>query len=155
MTHAQHARRIVRVTLLLLVLGGGMPLQAQQVQVDTQQGKVGETVTFTVSLHQAVKPIDALGLILTYDPQVLRYTGTFTKGQLVQGFDFFNAHERQPGHIRVGGFTTKQAITTGQHGSLISLAFTVVKANHSTVQIARMVDDLAGLHTVSGTFTSH
>jgi hypothetical protein len=153
MQRSQLISSSILVTLLMLILWGISPVLAQQVQVDTQQGKVGETVTFTVSLDKATKTIDALGVILTYDPTVLRYAKTFTKGPLVQEFDFFDVHERQPGEIRVGGFTTKQAIPVEGGGKLVSLTFTVLSASNTTVQIARMVDDLAGIHAIPGTFT--
>lgn len=152
MQRSQLPGSVILVALLMLVLGGISPGLAQQVQIDTQQGKVGETVTFTISLDRAPKTIDALGLTLTYDPTVLRYTGTFTKGLLVQEFDFFDAHERQHGQIRVGGFTTKKAIAAESGGKLVSLAFTVLSAGNTTVRIAHMVDDLAGMQTLPGAF---
>jgi hypothetical protein len=153
MQRSQLTGYVILAGFLTLTLWGISPALAQQVQVDTQPGTVGETVTFTVSLDQATKTINALGVILTYDPTVLRYAKTFTKGPLVQEFEFFDVHERQPGEIRVGGFTTKQAIPAEGGGKLVSLSFTVLRAGNTTVQIARVVDDLAGMQTIPGTFT--
>ena len=152
MQHTQLTGHATLVTFLMLALWGTSPVFAQQVLVKAQRGKVGETTTVMVSLDQTARAINALGLTLVYDPGVLRYTGTFTKGPLVRGFDFFDVHERQPGQIRVGGFTTKEAIAQGASGDMVSLAFTVRSAGTTTVRIVHLVDDLAGLTTIPGTF---
>jgi hypothetical protein len=150
-------RRIVPVVLALfgiLMLGAIPKLGAQQVKLDNQRGKIGDTITFTISIERAAKAVDALGLVLAYDPAILRYTGTFAKGPLVKKFDFFDVHERQSGQIRVAGFTSKGAIAMGVGGNMVSLSFEVLSATQTTVRIVRIVDDLAGLATVPGTFTA-
>jgi hypothetical protein len=149
----QRARRLILVALLGLVLGHPPAARAQQVVVQAQHGKVGETLTFTVSLEQALKAVGAWGFTLLYNPEVLHYTGTFTPGGLVRGFEFFGVHERQPGRIRVGGFTTKTAIAQGARGELAALSFTVVGRGNTEMQIVQLVNDLAGLTVVPGTFT--
>ena len=154
MRHVPFANHVLPVVLLTLALWGITPAFAQQVRVNSQTGKVGESITFTVSLHKTTQSIDAMGFILAYDPQVLRYSGTFTKGQLVEGFDFFDIYERQPGLIHVGGFTTQKAIVKGGTGNLAYLTFTVLTANNTDVRIVRAVDDLRNLQTVAGKFTS-
>lgn len=153
MISCRHIRPVVLALLGILMLGVIPTLEAQQIKLDSQQGKVGDTITFTVSIDRAVKAVDALGLVMAYNPAILRYTGTFSKGPLVQKFDFFDVHERQAGQIRVAGFTSKNAIASGTSGNMVSLTFNVLSAAQTTVRIVRAVDDLAGLTTVPGTFT--
>lgn len=154
MTHVQLAGRSILVILLMLLLGKMPVALAQRVQINTQVGKVGERVTFTVSLDKPTRAVDALGIILAYDPEKLRYTGAFSKGSLVQDFEFFGVHERKKGQIRVGGFTAKTPIAPGTRGELVSLTFEVLSVESTTIKITRLVDDLAGLTAIPGTFPS-
>lgn len=150
------SRRIRHVMIFLsgmLLVGGILTIDAQQIQIDSQHGKIGDTITFTVSLDHTLKVVDALGLELAYDPAILRYTGTFARGPLVKGFHFFDVHERQPGHVRIAGFTSKNAIATGARGTLLSLTFNVLSAEKTSLRIVQLVDDLAGLTTIPGVFT--
>lgn len=106
----------------------------------------------------ALNLIDAFGFDLSYDPRILQYTGTFTRGNLVEAFDFFDVHEFTSGTIRVGGFTVTDPIQAGEHGTIVTLEFQAVcpdcqAGDTSRLFLASLVDDLAGWPACPGTFT--
>jgi hypothetical protein len=127
---------------------------AQGIFLDSQQGRVGDTITFTIQLDRVVHTIQTLGFDVSYDPQVLQYTGAHAAGELTRGFDFFQASALAPGRVRVGGFTTGQPIAEGSSGRLVTLEFRALQPGHSTLSLTRPVDDIATWPMPTGRFES-
>ena len=109
----------------------------------------GETLTFIVAVDRAPTEIRALGVELAYDPKALRYTGNFSRGALVETFEFFNVNEPSPGQIRLGGFTVSHGIAAGKSGELVTLELERIGDGESGLRVTRLVDDLAAKKGVS------
>jgi hypothetical protein len=112
---------------------------------------VGETVAIPITLHQIHNTVDALGFDLSFDSQVLRYTGTFRRGDLVANWSFFDVSNLATGTLRVGGFTVTDFLTPGQSGPLVVLEFQVICSDCDSGDISRLVpthlvDDIATWH---------
>ena len=120
------------------------------VQIRGGAGKVGETTRYRIAVTRAPREIRALGLDLTYDPKVLRYTGSFVRGALVETFEFFNVNEPARGRIRMGGFTVAHKIAAGKGGDLATLTFERIREGDAALKVSRLVDDLAERKDDSG-----
>ncbi|MBM3222890.1 MAG: hypothetical protein FJZ47_03675, partial [Candidatus Tectomicrobia bacterium] len=118
-----------------------------------QQGKNGDTVSFTLSVEQAHNMVEAFGFDLTYDGTVLQYTKSFQAGELVKNFSFFSVHEASPGRIRVAGFTVTHPIEARRSGRLLRLDFAVINAGNTTLTPGQLVDGMASWSVRAGRFT--
>jgi hypothetical protein len=146
--------------LAVSVYGLGVPGQAQEtcnLRIGTVRGGPGQTIAIPIGINAAPNAVDALGFDLTYDPTVLQYTGTFTRGPLVAAWSFFDVSHPQPGRARVGGFTAVDPILAGESGTVVELEFLVVCGNCvpedlSALAATNLVDDIASWSACSGTF---
>jgi len=77
----------------------------------------------------------------------------YTRGDLVEGWDFFNANNPVDGVVRVGGFTTREKIAEHAGGRVVKLTFTIIGASDNTLTLSRLVDDIIGWSTKNGSFT--
>jgi hypothetical protein len=140
---------VVYATMSLLSFSSA---RAQGLSLDTQQGQVGETIRITVQIDSAPTSIQAFGFDVTYDPQVLQYTGTHSAGGMSSGFDFFQASAPSPGLIRIAGFTTKHQVEAGSSGDFATLEFRVLRPGNATLSLVHPVDDVAAWPMQAGLF---
>jgi hypothetical protein len=143
--------RLLVAGLLVSVLVGAMAFPARAyLQVLAPHAKCLEDVTAPVLvpvhlLNNGVNPIDAMGVDVTFDPNVLNYVGV-QRGSLTIDWDVFDAALIAPGVVRVGGFNT-EPIAIGQSGSIVVLEFLADccanAGKQSRVCLANLADDLA------------
>jgi len=103
----------------------------------------GKKITFAVLIHKAPNQVRSLGFDVSYDPQRLRYLG-YAKGNLVNGFDMFDASSLKGGIVRVGGFDAgKDIIDAGKGGELARLDFEVTGKHRPELHIGGLKDDIS------------
>lgn len=138
---------------LLVGLSSGFEAQAADLSLNSQSGKMDSTVAFYVRVESAPNDVASFGLEVQYDPSILRYKGCYP-GDLVSGFDFFNANNASPGIVRTGGFVAGDGgISRGERGTLLSLSFNVVGHDDCQVRLVKLKDDINTWSTQHGRFT--
>ncbi len=131
------------ILLVILMFCNGVSAQQCDIYVDNQQSEGNGVVTFCVLVNQAPNAIDAFGFDLTYESELLSFTGSWSEGDLTEGFDFFDVNVLSPGQIRVGGFTTQNMVGVGAAGTLVCLEFTVGDCFETALRIENPVNDIA------------
>ncbi len=122
-------------------------------------GAPGGTVTIPVRIQNALNEIDSLGFEVTFIPNILSYTG-FTRGPLVENFDFFNVSNPETGLIRIGGFEAgADTIPPGASGDVVYLNFNVKTGENECepglkylLDLQELKDDIATWSTSLGCF---
>jgi hypothetical protein len=130
---------------------------AAALELDDQSAKVGEEVTFTLSVNTAPNEVKSLGLDIDYDETVLEYK-RHAKGDLTTNFDFFNVNNPEvpvDGLIlRIGGFEAgDDKIPAGASGTICTLTFEVIGVKDALLGLKGLVDDVNGWSTRDGQFT--
>jgi hypothetical protein len=133
-------------------------VDGQGLDVGDSRASGGGVVSIPVLMQGALNDVDALGFDVFYNPNVLQFTGMFTRGPLVANWSFVDVSEISPGRVRVGGFTVIDTILAGEDGTVVTLEFNVVCSNcavgdTSEIFVMMLVDDLAGWPACPGTFT--
>ncbi len=115
------------------------------------------TVTIPVRIQNAPNAVDSLGLEVLFDPSRFGYTG-FSRGPLVDGFDFFDVSNPGDGIARMGGFEAgEDIIAAGASGDLVYLNFEIFDSEPGKSYgfgLQELKDDLAGWSTSHGCFQS-
>ena len=118
------------------------------------RGAPGGTVTIPVRIQNAPDDVNSLGFEV-FPPSVLTYTG-YTRGPLVEDFDFFdcNVPADKPDVIRCGGFKAEGGIAAGASGDVVSLTFDVSLDCEGirTVGLQELKDDIKTWSATSGCF---
>lgn len=133
-------------------------VEGEGLAIADSRASAGRIVSIPVTVQQALNEVDALGLDVHYDPQVLRFTGGFSRGDLVMNWNFIDASELEPGIVRVGAFTVTDTILAGEEGVVVELEFEVICAQCGTgttseIFVTELVDDIATWPACPGTFT--
>ena len=119
------------------------------------RGHPGMEVTIPITVASAPNDVASLGFDVSFDPSVLQYTG-YTRGNLVQAFDFFDVSTPESGLLRVGGFEAgADTIAEGASGTLVELRFLVIDCvpqDTSDLPIDSLKDDLSGWPVCPGRF---
>ncbi|MBF0450238.1 MAG: hypothetical protein HQK75_06015 [Candidatus Magnetomorum sp.] len=121
-----------------------LPVLGAQLQINSQTAKLGDTVIFTVFIHNAPDPVDAFGFEIVYDPSVIIFqSGATQRGALISnGFQFFRANNVSIGRIRIGGLESgDQHIVQGATGTLVMIPFNVIGENSTSVSLENLKDD--------------
>jgi hypothetical protein len=122
-----------------------------QLQLNTQTGKMGDPVTFTVFIHDAPDPVNAFGFEISYDPTCMIYKSTQRGALISNGFQFFRASNVGLGRIRIGGIETgDQIIPKQSDGSLALIQFRVIGEKNVSVRLENLKDDLKTWSTQNG-----
>ena len=130
-----------------------IPVLSAQLQMNTQTAKNGDTVLFTVFIHDAPDPVDAFGFEIAYDATVMTYqSNSANRGALIsKGFSFFQANNVNLGRIRIGGLETgDQKIALGTSGTLFSIQFNVIGEKNSELLLENLKDDFKSWTTQNG-----
>ncbi len=122
------------------------------IAMNDQCSMKSDTITFTVSVNSAPNEVDAFGFDVNFDHSILTYEA-YTRGDLVEEWDFFDVSNPVDGVVRVGGFTTKEKIAEDASGAMVKLTFTVISVADDTLTLSELVDDIAGWSTKDGSFT--
>ena len=118
--------------------------QGCEIYMDKLQAQSNSTVTFCINIDQAPNMVDAFGFDVVYDGAILTYAGNWAEGDLTSGFQFFDVNEPSPGRIRIGGFTTENAIQEQAGGTVACLEFAIGDCAPATLALTDMVDDISG-----------
>jgi len=122
-----------------------------QLQINTQIGKNGDMVTFTVFIHNSPDPVNAFGFEITYDPTSMIYKSVQRGALISNGFRFFQASNVGLGRIRIGGIETGDDIIQKQAiGSLALIQFSVIGDTNSFVRLENLKDDFKTWTTQDG-----
>ena len=118
-------------------------------------GAPGFTVTIPVRIQDAPNNVESLGFEVVFPDSILAYTG-FTRGPLVENFDFFDVNIPEPGILRIGGFETgEHIITAGAGGDVVLLTFDVLTCEPGSgyqLDLQELKDDLASWSISHGCF---
>ncbi len=135
------------------------PANEPRVLVTDARGRLGDEVTIDIGVQQLPVAIDAFGLSLEYDPAVLDFVEDSEQWvDLAEDWPFCDVNETTLGSLTIGGFNPT-AIPAGAVGSIVRLSFNVVCAgcvdgDTSELTLAELADDLAGMQTCCGIFTT-
>jgi hypothetical protein len=142
------------VLFIFLTIVIATPSQAADKAVltfDNLTAKAGEKVTFTLTVNKAPNAVNAFGLEVLYDTDLLKYQ-SYKRGSLVRkDFSFFGVNKSSPGTLRVGGVEPKKnEIKKGAGGSLVMLTFEVLKAGKGEIKLANLKDNIKKWSVRSG-----
>jgi hypothetical protein len=120
-------------------------------------GCTSQTLNVDVMIANPDDPFDSFGFYLTYNTDVLEYTGCM-EGELDPGWQMFGCNEPVSGELRCAGFAFPGSIPENSLGSLITLTFAVTCASclngdESSQTFSNLTDDLADFGNITGTFT--
>jgi hypothetical protein len=109
-------------------------------------GPPGGTVTVAARIQNASNEVLSFGFEVTFDSVVLEFAG-YSRGSLVENFDFFDAFNPETGIVRVGGFEAgEDAIEAGASGDLVYINFKVRECEpgvYYTLDLQELKDDIA------------
>ncbi len=126
-------------------------LLAQGLDIDDQL--CGDNpVKFTISIDNAPKTIDSLQFDIIFDVNILEYTNSFTKGNLTEGFNFFDVKEVSSGQIRIAGVTNTD-IESGTSGEIATLEFNVINEQNTIITFDNIEGDISEWTTGDGLLT--
>jgi len=117
-------------------------------------GSPGSIVTIPVRIQDAPNEVLSFGFEVTFNPAICSFTG-YTRGSLVENFDFFDASNPETGVVRVGGFKATGGIAAGESGEVVYLNFNVVAAEldqNVILNFQELKDDIADWNTSHGCF---
>jgi len=136
-----------RVTAIVTV-------EAADLQLDDQKGKMGADVTFTLSINEAPNEVAAFGMEITYNPNVLKYKSCDRTDTLVANFDYAELSNPTAGRLIFGGFEAgEDDIPSGASGAMVKLTFTVINGADDTLILSELKDHIADWSTKDGFFT--
>jgi Zn-dependent metalloprotease len=108
------------------------------------RGAPGGTATIPVRIQSAPNDVYSLGFEV-FPPSVMTFTG-FTRGPLVEDFDFFdcNIPDDKPNVVRCGGLKDEGGIAAGASGDVVLLTFDVSPDCEGiwTVGLQELKDDI-------------
>ncbi len=123
-----------------------------ELEVTSAQASLGETVTVDIRVNSAPNEVSAFGFDLTYDGDVLLYQA-YWNGSIIEGYDYLGVNDISLDTVRVGAFTTQNAIQAGESGSILEVDFTVVGCYNISLGLTNLVDDVSSWEVSNGTFT--
>lgn len=160
MTEWDRKPLVVLSTLLFLLVLGMTGVRAQQLDLDDQAGMEGQTVTFTLSVHDTPNPVSAYAVDIAFNPDVLQALSTpplsspSSREAPAQPHVFLYAVvSLAAGRVRVAGFTLTTPIPAGASGVLAYLDFLVIGPGQTNLRIVKTVDDVQTLTRGAGRFT--
>ncbi len=127
------------------------------IQVENSSGCNVDTIEVVVWIENPMTTIESFGFDLHFNTDMLEYSGSCSRGDLIAEFEFFDCSEVGSGIVRVGGFGT-DPLPMGNSGSLAVLDFTVTCAACSQGDTAELffsdlVDDIQTFEGRSGLFS--
>ncbi len=135
---------LFRLALLIcfLFLHTTSQAMAEDIELGEQCETIGNQVTFTLSIASAPNNFDSMGVDIIYDPGVLEFTISDFSGTLLESFSYKDAYLVNSGLIRIGAFTTGEAISSGDSGNLVALTFTVSEDSATDLLMQNLKDGI-------------
>ncbi|MDM8556275.1 cohesin domain-containing protein [Desulfococcaceae bacterium HSG7] len=126
---------------------------AATLDVGSQQGEKGDTVTFNINVSDLTEEMDSLGFDVQYDFTILKYD-SYQRGSLTENFRQLSALNIALGEVRIGGFDTgENVIAGGAGGDIVRLTFEVVGQGDCNIKVTNLKDDLKSYAAQGGRFT--
>ena len=111
--------------------------------IKTLRNREKKKLTVVISIVKAPNQVRALGCDVLYDSTVLKYIG-YTRGQLIDKFDVFDARKLRDGVIRIGGFEARDdKIPPERNGELIKLQFELIGEGDAGLRLLNLKDDIS------------
>jgi hypothetical protein len=144
------ALTIAIIAILLMQSYAG----AATLDVGSQKGEKGDTVTFNINLDNAAEELDSLGFDVQYDFALLKYD-SYQRGSLTENFRQLSALNIALGEVRIGGFDTgENVIASGAGGDIARITFEVVgQGGDCNIKITNLKDGLKSYAAQGGQFT--
>ena len=139
------------ITILVINIGTIFAQDLQNLNLNDQTCE-DSPVKFTVTINNAPAAIDSLQFDIIYDDNTLEYTSNFTKGNLTEGFNFFDVKEVSSGQIRIAGITDTD-IESGTSGEIATLEFNVKEEQNTTITFDNIEGDISEWTTKDGQLT--
>jgi hypothetical protein len=142
-----------------LTVGAAQPCEEDDTGALDIVGKAGaprSTVSIPVRIQNAPNDVSSLGFEVLFPDWILAYTG-FTRGPLVEDFDFFDCviPEGEDDVVRCGGFKSTGGIAAGASGYVVYLEFNVADCEQgptSQLDLQELKDDIASWLYTHGCF---
>jgi len=132
-----------KIIIIFIVILWTSQAMSAQLQMNSQTGQKGDSVSFTVFIHNAPDPVDAFGFEVSYDPTCMTFQSVKRGSLISNGFSFFQANNIQLGRIRIGGLESgDNRIQKAATGSLVVIQFNVIGDNSAAVKLQNLKDDL-------------
>ena len=110
--------------------------------IATTQGRYERNTSASIRIQNAPNKVNSFGFDIVFDSKSLTYTG-FTKGTLVQDFEYFDVNLIADGVLRCGGFDSDKPININDTGNVLCLEFNVLqKANSTKIELTDLEDDI-------------
>ena len=126
---------------------------AENLEIDHKQGRLGDQVTFIVSVNGAPNEVASLGSNINYNSEVLEYVSANFTGTLLESFTFKQVNNSSSDLCKLGALTSGDKIAGGATGFLVTLTFNVIGNQDCQLSLSELKDDIAGWTTKDGTFT--
>jgi hypothetical protein len=145
----------VCIIVLLIIYGVASQSHCENLVLSDASGEINQTVVFELTINNAPNTVSAMGLDLSYNPDILSFQ-SYEIGGLVSRFNVINAAENSDGIVRIGGvsLTAANQIQKGESGLLIKLSFNVLSNNSTTLQLLELFDHFKGWSVKDGLFNS-
>ncbi len=145
--------QIIPIIIFSLIIFYSRQASASIIMLDSQTGRFGEEVTFTVKIGPSSAGVEAFGFDIKFDSSILKYIG-FSRKEITNKLDLFNVHSPSYNLLRIGGLSINP-LKLDNSVELVQLKFTCLSnsAGESSLNISRMVDDFSEWRIQNGTFT--
>lgn len=147
---------VIALVLLVLIPFMHLPPAATAASLTLDMKPSGITyssVSFAITVHEAPNDVEAFGLEVWFDPNILAFERC-EKGGLVKQFIIFNASTPESGVVRIAGIAPEEetGISEGASGELAVLLFRVITPCVATdLRLSTLIDQIKGWDTADGT----
>jgi len=127
------------------------------VDIAGTKGKIGATVQVPIRIQYAPNAIYSLGLEVTYNPNILEFSGfeKADRGDLTKDFSMFEVNVIGPDRLRIGGYDAESGIAESATGELVRLRFTVIGGQQDIcypLDIEGLLDEISNFSSTGGCF---
>ncbi len=142
------------MALFLIYISISDKADAASLELNHQEGKIGENVIYTLTINDAPNDVGSFGIEISYNPGVLEFKGWDKAGTLINGFTFTDMTSQTTGLIIFGGFDIGvNKIPEGATGTIAKIAFTVIGKGDDSLNLSEPKDDISSWSVENGSFT--
>ena len=134
--------------LLLLLYAVTFPYQtfAADLVLHGVSGSINTQVSFVLIAYNVPNEVEAFGLDIVFDPNILEYIGG-EKGDLIKGFVLFDINPTTNG-LKIGAATPNEKIGAGASGIIVTITFSVkMTYQESDINLNNLTDDIKNWST--------
>jgi hypothetical protein len=119
---------------------------------DIQNAQKGSNVEFNITINNAPNEVGAFGFEIVFNPDILSYQSYELGEGFKNRFNQFDDNVIGNDTIRFGGLSSNKKIRKGESGLLVTLTFTVLKADKDTITLQNLIDHFKGWPVKNGLF---